>query len=69
MSPVPFGEQRFRRCKFPVLGSVKTQANTATQLVSLFIPVDVSHGEWLKGREGRAEREAVGWFSSIQWRK
>lgn len=52
MSRVPFGDPRFRLCKIPLLGSVKTEANTATQLVSLFIPVDISHGERLEGGGG-----------------
>lgn len=37
--------------------------------MSLFILVDISHGERLKGGAGRAEQEATAWFSSIQWRK
>lgn len=37
--------------------SAKTDANTATQLVSLFTPVDISHGERLKGQRGGRSRE------------
>lgn len=38
--------------------------------ISVFIrTVDISHGELLKGEEGRAEQGAVARFSSIRWRK